>query len=413
VLVSPVRLSADSRPRGTYWISGRAIARTGIDLWSSGPIAVHKPTRSERATRQARQIMRDADVFFISMACTIAAGLLLLGGVGVFPRVQNWRRRRASERRRRAVARPPRLRQARRGAANAMSQVAAHASALAPWLTAVARRAATAAGRSVGSVRGKTRLSVRHASALAPWLTAVARRAATAEGRSVESVRGKTRLSVRHASALAPWLTAVARRGRPAAGRSVGSVRGKTRPSVRQRLARGQVDTADGELVPSEVVPEIRTSHLDPIRRFGVSQRASGSHVNSTSHEPAPAHDEPGSRVATDGRDAHPARSLGRSSDRLLRTKSVASDVEALKHKRNELTLPAKLEIRGRDQTDLLKAKRLEGFVQSPGAENRERGQADLLKAKQLKGLAQSPEADVGALKAKLGEPHRGHRRND
>jgi hypothetical protein len=180
---------------------------------------------------------------------------------------------------------------------------------------------------------------------------------------------------------------------------------------VRQPLARGQVDTADGELVPSEVVPEIRTSHLDPIRRFGVSQRASGSHVRSTSHERAPAHDEPGSRVATDGRDAHPARSLGRSSERLPITKSVASDVEALKHKRNELTLPAKLE--GRDQTDLLKAKRLEGFVQSPGAENRERGQTDLLKAKQLKGLAQSPEADVGALKAKLGEPHRGHRRND
>jgi hypothetical protein len=321
--------------------------------------------------------MRDADVFFISMACTIAAGLLLLGGVGVFPRVQNWRRRRASERRRRAVARPPRLRQARRGATNAMSQVAAHASTLGSWLTAVARRAATAAGRSFGSVRGKTRLSVPHASILAPWLTAVARRAATA------------------------------------AGRSVGSVRGKTRLSVRQRLARGQVDTADGELVPSEVVPEIRTSHLHPIRRFGASQRASGSHVTSTSHEPAAAHDEPGSRVATDGRDAHPARSLGRSSERLLTTKSVASDVEALKHKRNELTLPAKLENRSRDQTDLLKAKRLEGFVQSPGAENRERGQADLLKGKQLKGLAQSPEADVGALKAKLGEPHRGHRRND
>jgi hypothetical protein len=286
------------------------------------------------------------------MACTIAVGLLLLGGVGVFPRVQNWRHRRASERRRQAVARPPRLRQARRGATNAMSQVAAHASTLGPWLTAVAQRAATAAGLSFGSVWGKTRLSVRHASALAPWLTAVARRAETA------------------------------------AGRSFGSVRGETRLPVRQRLTGGPVDTADGELVPSEVVPEIRTSHLDPLRRFGVSQRASGSHVSSTSHERAAAHDEPGSRVATDGRDARPARSLGRSSDRVLTTKSMASDVEALKHKRNELALPTKLENRGRDQ-------------------------ADLLKAKQLEGLAQSPEADVDALKAKLGEPHRGHRRND
>jgi hypothetical protein len=351
VLVSPVRLSADSRPRRTYWISGRAIARTGIDLWSTGPIAVPKPTRSERETRQARQIMTEVEVLLISMACTIAAALLLLGGVGAFNRLRKLRFRTARERRRPAVPRPQRLRQARRGATNAVSQVAAHASTLG-GVTAVARRAATAAGRSFGLVWGKTRPSVRRASALAPWLTAVARRATAA------------------------------------AGRSVGLVRGKTRLSVRQRLARGQVDTADGELVPSEVVPEIRASRLDPIRRFGVSQRASGSHIISTSHEPAAAHDESGSRVAIDGRDAHAARPLGRGSERLLTKKSTASDVEALKHKRNELTLPAKLENRGRDQTDLLKAK-------------------------QLGGLAHSPGADVDALKAKLGAPHRGHRRND
>jgi hypothetical protein len=296
--------------------------------------------------------MTEVEVLLISMACTIAAALLLLGGVTAFNRLRKLRFGTARERQRRAVPRPRRLRQARRGATNAVSQVAAHASTLGPWLTAVARRAATAAGRSFGLVRGKTRPSVRRASALVSWLTAVARRATAA------------------------------------AGRSVGLVRGKTRLSVRQRLARGQVDRADGELVPSEVVPEIRASRLDPIRRFGVSQRASGSHVISTSHEPAAAHDEPGSRVATDGRDAHAARPLGRGSERLLTKKSTASDVEALKHKRNELTLPAKLENRGRDQTDVLKAK-------------------------QLGGLAHSPGADVDALKAKLGAPHRGHRRND
>jgi hypothetical protein len=347
VLVSPVRLSADSRPRRTYWISGRAIARTGIDLWSTGPIAVPKPTRSERETRQARQIMTEVEVLLISMACTIAAALLLLGGVGAFNRLRKLRFRTARKRRRPAVPRPQRLRQARRGATNAVSQVAAHASTLGPWLTAVARRATPAAGRSFGLVRRKTRPSVRRAAALAPWLTAVARRATAA------------------------------------AGRSLGLVRGKTRLSVRRRLARGQVDTADGELVPSEVVPEIRASRLDPTRRFGVRQRVSASRVISTSHEPAAAHHEPGSRVATDGRDAHAARPLGRGSERLLTKKSTASDVEALKHKRNELTLPAKLENRGRDQTDLLKAK-------------------------QLGGLAHSPGADVDALKAKLGAPHRG-----
>jgi hypothetical protein len=55
----------------------------------------------------------------------------------------------------------------------------------------------------------------------------------------------------------------------------------------------------------------------------------------------------------------------------------MASDVDALKRKRN-VTLPTTLENR-------------------------------VLKAKQLEGLAQSPEAEVEALKAKLGKPHRGH----
>jgi hypothetical protein len=292
--------------------------------------------------------MTDTEVLLISMACTIAVVLLFLGVVGARVRIRNWRIRRASERRRRAAPQPPHLRQARRGATNAMSQVAARASAVATWLTALAQRAAAAAGRSFGLVGGKTRLSGRHA------------------------------------SSVARWLTAVARRGTAAAGRSVGLVRGKTRLSVRQRLARGDVDTADVELVLSEVVPEIRASRLDPIRRLGISPRASGAHVMSASHERAAAHDEPGSRIATDGRDAHPPRPLGRSSDQLLTTKRMVSDVEALKRKRNELTLPTRLENRGR-------------------------GQTDLLKAKQLEGLAQSPEADVEALKAKLGKPHRGH----
>jgi hypothetical protein len=256
--------------------------------------------------------MTDTEVLLISMACTIAVVLLFLGVVGARVRIRNWRIRRASERRRRAAPQPPHLRQARRGATNAMSQVAARASAVATWLTALAQRGTAAAGRSVGLVRGMTRLS------------------------------------------------------------------------VRQRLARGDVDTADVELVLSEVVPEIRASRLDPIRRLGISPRASGAHVMSASHERAAAHDEPGSRIATDGRDAHPPRPLGRSSDQLLTTKRMVSDVEALKRKRNELTLPTRLENRGR-------------------------GQTDLLKAKQLEGLAQSPEADVEALKAKLGKPHRGH----
>jgi hypothetical protein len=60
----------------------------------------------------------------------------------------------------------------------------------------------------------------------------------------------------------------------------------------------------------------------------------------------------------------------------------MASDVEALKRKRNELTVSTKPQNSGRDQTDRLKAKQVEG-------------------------LARSPEADAEALKAKLGRPDR------
>jgi hypothetical protein len=157
------------------------------------------------------------------------------------------------------------------------------------------------------------------------------------------------------------------------------------RLSVRQRFARADVDTADVELVPSEVVPELGSSRLDAITWFGVSPRASESHVMSGSHERAVARDEPGSRVATDGRDARPRPPLPPNSHWPLTTKRRASDVEALKRKRNELPLSTKLDNSGRDQIDLLKAKQVEG-------------------------LAQSPEADVEALKAKLRRPDRGHR---
>src|SRR6266542_1617900 len=190
-----------------------------------------------------------------------------------------------------------------------------------------------------------------------------------------------------HAAAVASWFTAVARRGTAAAGRSLRLVGGKTRLSVRQRFARADVDTANVELVPSEVVPELGSSRPDPIRWLSVSPRASESHVMSGSHARAVARDEPGSRVATDGRDAHPPRPpLPPNSDRPLTTKRRASDVEALKRKRNELTLSTKPENSGHDQIDLIKAKQVEG-------------------------LGQSPQAEVELLKAKLRRPDRGHRR--
>jgi hypothetical protein len=250
--------------------------------------------------------MMQMEVFLIALAATIAVPLLFLVGWAALERILNRRIPGASEGRSRAVTQPPYLRQARRRATNAMSQVAAHASSAAPWLTAVARRGTAAAGRSVGLVRGKTRLS------------------------------------------------------------------------VRRRLARGDLDTADLELVRSKTLPDSRASRLDPIRRLDISPWVSGADVMSTSHERAAADDKPGSRIATDGRDAHPPRPLGRSSNQPPTTKSMASDVDALKRKRNELTPPTTLENR-------------------------------VLKAKQLEGLAQSPEAEVEALKAKLGKPHRGH----
>jgi hypothetical protein len=295
--------------------------------------------------------MTDTEVSLISMASTIAVGVLFLYGVVALSHIKNFRTRRVSERRRRGAPHPSHLRQARRNATNAMSQVVAYASAVAPWLTAVARGGTAAGGRSLGLVGGKTRLSGRHA------------------------------------SSVARWLAAVARRGTAAGGRSLGLVRGRIRLAVWQRFARGEVDTADVELVPSEIVPELGSSRRDSIRRFGVSPRASGSHDMSGSCELASAHDEPGSRVATDGRHAHaPRPPLPPNSDRPSTTKTMESDVQALKRKRNALRLSTKPQNSGRDQTDLLKAKQVEG-------------------------LAQSPEADVEALKAKLRRHDRGHRR--
>lgn len=287
--------------------------------------------------------MTFTEVFLISLASTLAVGLLFLYGVVALSHIKNFRTRRVSERRRRGAPHPSHLRQARRNATNAMSQVVAYASAVAPWLTAVARRGTPAGGRSLGLVGGKTR----------PF--------------------------GRHASSVARWLAAMARRGTAAAERSLGLVRGRIRLAVWQRFARG--DTADIELVPSEIVPELGSSRRDPIRRFGVIPRASGSHDMSGSCERAAAHDEPGSRVARDGRHAHPPRP-----PLPPKTKTTASDVQALKRKRNALTLSTKPQNSGRDQTDLLKAKQVEG-------------------------LAQSPEADVEALKAKLRRHDRGHRR--
>src|SRR6266542_950039 len=295
--------------------------------------------------------MTDTEVLFISMVSTIAVVLLFLGGGVAHARTKDWRIRRASERRRRGLPQPPHLRQARRGTTNAMSQAATHAAAVASWFTAVARRGKAAAGRSLRLV-----------------------------GR-------KTRLFDRHATSVARWLTAVARRGTAAAECSLGLVPGKTRLSVRQRFARADVDTANVELVPSELVPELGSSRPDPIRWLSVSPRASESHVMSGSHARAVARDEPGSRVATDGRDAHPPRPpLPPNSDRPLTTKRRASDVEALQRKRNELTLSTKPENSGHDQIDLIKAKQVEG-------------------------LGQSPQAEVELLKAKLRRPDRGHRR--
>jgi hypothetical protein len=293
--------------------------------------------------------MTDTEVSLISMASTIAVGVLFLYGVVALSHIKNFRTRRVSERRRRGAPHPSHLRQARRNATNAMSQVVAYASAVAPWLTAVARGGTAAGGRSLGLVGGKTRLSGRHA------------------------------------SSVARWLAAVARRGTAAAERSLGLVGGRIRLAVRQRSARGEVDTADVELVPSEIVSELVSSRRDPIGRFGVSPRARGSHDVSGSYERAAAHHEPGSRVATDGRDAHPPRpARPPNSDRPFTTKTVPPDVEALMRKRNALMRSTKPQNSGRDQTDLLKAKQVEG-------------------------LAQSPEADVEALKAKLRRPNRRH----
>src|SRR6266540_2602622 len=281
--------------------------------------------------------MTDTEVLFISMVSTIAVVLLFLGGGVAHARTKDWRIRRASERRRRGLPQPPHLQQARRGTTNAMSQAATHAAAVA--------------------------------------------------GRSLRLVGRKTRRFDRHATSVARWLTAVARRGTAAAERSLGLVPGKTRLSVRQRFARADVDTANVELVPSELVPELGSSRPDPIRWLSVSPRASESHVMSGSHARAVARDEPGSRVATDGRDAHPPRPpLPPNSDRPLTTKRRASDVEALQRKRNELTLSTKPENSGHDQIDLIKAKQVEG-------------------------LGQSPQAEVELLKAKLRRPDRGHRR--